>query len=241
MLPRIIYNCICEKCGNEYQIILTESQFKKKKHFFCSKSCANSRQMTEELKDKISKGVQKFLKSNELTFKSKIKQNFQKYYCLDCGNEIKKTKTGYCKKCRYKHISFEARQKLSQGGKNSVKNQKILKRSKNEIEFFELCKKKFKNVINNEPMFNGWDADIILLDLKIAVLWNGKWHYEKIKSNHSVEQIQNRDKIKIKEIKSCNFIPYVIKDLGKENHKKVKMEFEKFIKYVEKTCLQTNK
>ena len=33
ILPKISYKCICEKCGKEYQIILTESQFKKKKHF----------------------------------------------------------------------------------------------------------------------------------------------------------------------------------------------------------------
>lgn len=38
-------------------------------------------------------------------------------------------------------------------------------------------------------MFNGWDADIIIEDLKIAILWNGKWHYEKITEKHSVSQV----------------------------------------------------
>lgn len=136
---------------------------------------------------------------------------------------------------------METRQKLSQGGRNSIKKQGNSRRSKNEIEFFNLCKERFNNVIHNEPIFNGWDADIILLDLKIAILWNGKWHYEKIKSNHSVKQIQNRDMIKIKEIESCNYMPYIIKDLGKANHKKVEIEFKKFIEYIEKNYLQNNK
>ena len=42
----------------------------------------------------------------------------------------------------------------------------------------------YMNYVNpNSQMysiFNGWDADIILTDLKIAILWNGKWHYEKL-------------------------------------------------------------
>ena len=36
-----------------------------------------------------------------------------------------------------------------------------------------------KNVKHNEAIFNGWDADVIIEDIKLAVLWNGKWHYEK--------------------------------------------------------------
>lgn len=83
ILPRIIYDCICERCGKKYQIILTESQFKKKEHFFCSRSCANSRLMTKDIKEKISNGVQQFLKSDKNKRIRKNKSN-QKFYCLDC-------------------------------------------------------------------------------------------------------------------------------------------------------------
>ena len=38
-------------------------------------------------------------------------------------------------------------------------------------------------------MFNGWDADIILPDYKIAILYNGKWHYEEISKQVSLIQI----------------------------------------------------
>lgn len=104
------------------------------------------------------------------------------------------------------------------------------RRSKNEIAFCELCEQKFKVVKHNEPLFNGWDADIIIEDLKVAILWNGKWHYEKITKKHSVKQVQNRDKIKIDEIIKAGYIPYIIKDLGKFNLEKVRTEFELFLK-----------
>ena len=82
----------------------------------------------------------------------------------------------------------------------------------------------------NEPIFNGWDADIIIEDLKVAVLWNGKWHYEKVTRSHSLEQVQNRDKIKLKEIESAGYTPYVIKDMGKADPIFVRMEFEKLLR-----------
>ena len=83
-------------------------------------------------------------------------------------------------------------------------------------------------------MFNGWDADVIIPELKIAVLWNGKWHYEEIMKGTSLSQIQNRDKIKIKEIKRANFHPYVIKDMGRYNADFVKAQFDMFVDNIQK-------
>lgn len=52
------YNLICQKCGKKYSLELTESQFLKGKYkHFCSRSCANTRQHSEETKQKISQGV----------------------------------------------------------------------------------------------------------------------------------------------------------------------------------------
>lgn len=36
------------------------------------------------------------------------------------------------------------------------------------------------HVENNKPMFNGWDADVLIFDFNIAVMWNGKWHYVQV-------------------------------------------------------------
>lgn len=140
--------------------------------------------------------------------------------------------SNYLKTHRKEFLSEKSREKMSESGRKSVALQGDSRRSKNEIYFYELCKTEFNKVLNNKPMFNGWDADIIVEDYKIAILWNGSWHYKKIKENHSIKQVQNRDKIKINEIQKVGYIPYVIKDMGKYNKSFVETEFEKFKKYI---------
>lgn len=216
-LQRNEYKRNCEKCGTEYVVICTENNYIKGRYKkFCCRACANSRNLSDEQKHKISESLKK---NNDV-------------YCLDCGKKLfKKTKTGYCKKCvgAHKTFSTETLLKFRLAGLKSCSIQKETRRSKNEIEFCKLCEQKFENVKHNEPIFNGWDADVIIEDLKIAILWNGKWHYEKIAKNHSVEAVQNRDKIKIAEIEKCGYKPYVIKDLGSFDMDKVNEEFEKFL------------
>jgi hypothetical protein len=144
--------------------------------------------------------------------------------CIDCGSEsygLKNRK--YCDDCL--HL------KRSQSGRNSVFSQKENRRSKNETYFAELCVNYFgiDDIKTNEPMFDGWDADIIINSCKVAVLWNGKWHYEKITKQHSVDQVQNRDRIKISKIEEYNYIPYIIKDMGRFNIKFVEREFSSMV------------
>lgn len=78
-------------------------------------------------------------------------------------------------------------------------------------------------------MFDGWDADVILPDSKIAVLWNGIWHYEQIHSKHSLAQVQSRDKIKLKIIEKYGYQAYIIKDMGRYNKNFVETQFDMFI------------
>jgi hypothetical protein len=44
--------------------------------------------------------------------------------------------------------------------------------------------------------------------------------------------VQNRDRIKIKEIEEYGYKPYVIKDMGKSSKEKVEMEFNTLIEYL---------
>lgn len=145
--------------------------------------------------------------------------------CIICGLEIFSSKAKYCDKCR------KIRQ--SEAGRKSAEAQTANKRSKNEIYFAELCKEKFSEVLENAPIFNGWDADVIIPELSIAILWNGIWHHKKIREKHSLRQVQSRDKIKIKEIKKLNYIPYVIDDLGRYNPEFVEEKFEEFLIWLE--------
>ena len=116
-------------------------------------------------------------------------------------------------------------------GCRSAEIQTQNRRSKNEIYFAELCKKHFSNVKENARIFDGWDADIVLEDLKIAVLWNGNWHFKKITRKHSVLQVQTRDRIKLKKIRAAGYQPYVIEDRGAFNPKFVEEQFELFKNY----------
>jgi len=137
----------------------------------------------------------------------------------------------YCsRECVRKHKPISGRispEQLSSNGRKAASSQQ--RRSKNEIYFGELCSKQFDNILYNEIIFNGWDADIILPDLKIAILWNGAWHYKKITEKHSLEQVQNRDRSKINEIKKAGYTPYIICDMGKFKKSFVEEQFKLFI------------
>lgn len=231
------YTITCKNCGKSFILKLSEKQFINGSYSnFCSRSCANTRIHSVESKLKISESLRKN-NSNSIHSKKRI--------CKVCGKvytHIKNTgttKVVCSKKCskylrehRKDFLTDATLQKLSLAGLKSVEKQSLNRRSKNEIYFYELCKEHFKDVLHNASIFNGWDADIIINDIKFAILWNGKWHYEKIKQKHSVEQVQNRDKIKIDNIIKCNYIPYIIKDMGKYNKKFVHKQFDIFIDFL---------
>lgn len=140
--------------------------------------------------------------------------------CFRCTNEFLGNGYGkFCPPC------FKIRR--SEAAAKSIASQS--RRSKNEVYFSELCQRHFKDVKCNEPIFNGWDADVIIEDLKVAVLWNGNWHYQQIQKNISLKQIQTRDKIKKYQIINCGYTPYIIEDRGKYNQKFVEEQFQKFI------------
>ena len=115
------------------------------------------------------------------------------------------------------------------GGQISAANQP--RRSKNEIYFSQLCDDKF-DILTNERMFDGWDADVIIPKFKIAIHWNGIWHYKKVNKKHNVDVIKNRDQLKLKIIEKHGYKSYIIKDMGKADKTFVEREFEKFMNYI---------
>lgn len=144
--------------------------------------------------------------------------------CKECSE--------YLRKHRVEFLSEETRRRLTEAAKKAAAVQAERRRSRNEIAFCNLCEQHFDNVIHNQGIFNGWDADIILQDQKIAILWNGNWHYEEVMPGTSLKMIQNRDKIKINEINKAGYIAYIIKDTKKYNINFYKEKFEEFLEYV---------
>lgn len=233
LVKRKEYDSNPKKCTNCGKILDWEHRHCK----FCNNSCAAA--YNNMLRGPVS-DEQKLKTSNTL----KSKHVPSKHKCKVCGKcydyiKGKNTKIFCSSECKSYYnlhlnefISEEDRLKMSQGGRKSSIIQGDSRRSKNEIYFHSLCIEKFDNVLNNECMFNGWDADVIIEDHKIAILWNGPWHYRKITKKHSVKQVQNRDKIKITEIKNKGYIPYIIKDMGKYDKGFVEAQFEKLLEYI---------
>lgn len=211
---------VCENCDKKQEGLYASGRF-------CSKSCASSFS-TKRNRAEINEKVRK-------TLIGKGRANADvKLICPQCKNEFY---VAYVKRnqicCSISCSSKRKNEQLYIGKRGGAASAaKRVLRSKNEILFFNLCVGHFSNVHNNLRFFNGWDADIILMDQRIAILWNGKWHYEKITKSHSLEQVQNRDRIKIKEIEKSNFTPYIIKDMGKHNPDFVMKEFNKFLEYI---------
>lgn len=197
---------------------------------FCSRACANTRKHSEETKEKISSALVGNSNMSTSDFKAVGLQEYQANpkICCICGKVLAYERR-FRKTCGNAECTHEA---FARAGRSSANI--VVKRSRNEIAFCALCEEYFgiENVLHNEPVFNGWDADIILSKYKLAILWNGPWHYRKITEKHSLEQVQNRDIIKVNEIISYGYTPYIVKDLSKASDKKVQEEFDKLLKYL---------
>ena len=175
------FDVLCKKCGKEFEVEEREKLFPMKTDYYCSRNCANSREHSEETKQKIRKSLIK----NYVEFSKKIKKEkpIVKNNCSNCGNEFEhKNKRKKC--CSPECLSIKLKEGGVKGGRQSVLSQN--RRSKNEIAFAELCDVNFKNIRYNEPIFNGWDADVILDDYKLAILWDGNWHHKQIGINNKI-------------------------------------------------------
>jgi len=146
----------------------------KRRNIFCDSSCAGSYNNTGrirsiESKKKISIIAKIAARSipKKLTIKS----------CQRCGcfitYAVRAIRRKYCSTClaEVRVLNGKIYGKLSAEAQN--------RRSKNEMLFAKLCEEYFNDVLTNEIMFNGWDADVIINNIKYAVLWNGVWHYKK--------------------------------------------------------------
>lgn len=81
------YTFICAKCGKEYTLELTDSEYKNKKYKkHCSRACANSRVMTKAVKLKIAQTVNQLMKESPELF---LTTPYKTYTCKYCGKMFK--------------------------------------------------------------------------------------------------------------------------------------------------------
>lgn len=206
-----IYNLNPKKCiGCGYTI-----PYPHRINKFCSQSCGAQHTNKKRYENgfKMSTSARKNLALINHK-KSLVRYNNSPKSCAICNQNLTYEKRNK-KTCSQECLKAIARLSGQKGGLKS--SQVRPRRSKNEIAMYELCKSHFKNVTHNDSIFNGWDADILLHDYKIAILWNGDWHYQEMNCyNHSLKQVQTRDKHKSKLIKEAGWIEYIIKDTTSE-------------------------
>ena len=241
LIKRILFERICKNCGKKFYIY----DYETRKQFpqCCSSFCRHS------LSGKINSQGTKNIICKQCGKEFEVNKHYSgNYICNKCQidnkEKIKQEKINQKESLKIeilntklqkkiiKYISEETRQKFREAGKKSAKKQAEIRRSKNEIEFCKLCEEYFNNVEHNKPIFNGWDADVIIHDIKFAILWNGKVHYEPIFGQANFNRVINRDKIKLKEIQNAGYISYIIKDVGKHNDNFVNEKFIEFINYL---------
>lgn len=187
--------------------------YDKRQNNFCSKTCSctyNNLRVSLESRQRRGKTT-----SNTMSDKRR-KGLLQKVcrisFCASCGtlirNSIRNTCSPECLTVRKIKMGTKA-------GLASVKKMQGSRRSNAEIQLFDLCSEEYSNITANDTSIaNGWDADILLHDYKIVIMWNGPWHYRDMPGlqNHSLSQVQNRDRIKIKEFNSVGWKVLVFED-----------------------------
>lgn len=217
----------CDQCGKSFK--KKYSQYKKSNNHFCSNSCSasysNSRRViSDETKQKLSN----FNKLNAIVLpRSRYCTVCSAEFILKVGRDQRTICSDICRK------------------KNQIANGKICgqksqaaqpRRSKGEMLFYNLCERYFvkDDVLSNKQIFkdtngNFWDADIIIPKYKLAICYNGIWHYEQIGKKHNLKQVQSRDRIKSKIIFNNGYSTYIVKDLGKFDQMFVYEQFHMFI------------
>jgi nucleoside diphosphate kinase len=216
----------CPKCSTEHE----------KSGKYCSYKCSNSRAWNDL--DKLTKSIAA-KKSDKLKEVNKISG----LKLVEYGKQFPKEKIRIdwiCPVCESvlklpKHIS-KNRKYCSGTCRNKVNNQIIRgTRSKAEKHLELSLTEKFPNleiVYNSRKILsNNKELDVYIPSLKLAIEWNGPWHYMDCRTKEFLNGIKERDLQKEEECKVLGIKLYVVKDLVA--HKKfIHSEVDKIINLI---------
>ena len=170
-IERKLFKFKCEKCNSEYVLVLKITDFKKKKYKkFCGVGCANSRNITENVKKNISVGMIKSEKTKRLKFEKN---------CLNCSKKMLLTKYEYknrifcCISCSSKYT----RKKFLKEHPDMHPNRLCAgKKSYWQKTLYENLVNKNAN-LKYEQIYDGYWMDIVEPNKKINIEYDGiYWH-----------------------------------------------------------------
>ena len=210
----------CEACGTPHAGSYGSGRF-------CGVSCAR-RYATASRRAEISRRV-----SRTLTRRKAIP-------CGSCGLHFmpRRKSTRFCSRSCAMVSRMNAPGVARDLGQRSAKSQGDRRRSQGEIELASLLSERF-NVLTNARIFDGFDADIVLPDQRIAVHWDGPWHRRKICEGHSVKQVQTRDRLKRRIARRLGYRNITIRAEGKYNRSDVLRAFESVLRVANRATVAT--
>lgn len=237
-IPRVVLNC--DQCQKQFClkkcVYLKRIKDNKSEKSCCSQKCANKLNIfkSEESKKKVSNTLKEYykekIKNAEHVVKCRGKDRIAsvKNQCIICSKEFfyYREKKICSKEC--KHIfSIELGKKAGRISAAVPRNKK--NRSYNEKLFFSKLKEFYPEAQHTQRIFDGWDADIVIPSLKLAIHWNGPWHYKPILGQELLDKVVWKDKMRYSAVVNAGYHNYIIKDSGKKSDKKVDEELVIFL------------
>jgi len=220
----------CAFCGKTIKKKQSEVNKSKSNLFFCDCSCsAKHRNPNRTISEKQKKKTRESL----LKYYAKKGHKYHVSNCLVCGKEIKSRK--FLKKtCSQECYKIHQRKSGEKGGIKASTGLKAERfRSKSERLLYDKIKTIFPDAVHNQWIFDGYDADIIIPSIKVAIHWNGPWHYRVIISEKHFESIKKRDLERYQSIINADYQNYIIKDItGIFKPKNVELEFQTFLNWL---------
>ena len=215
---------ICKKCGNDFEP-------SKGLMNYCSMGCRNSRERSDEVKRRISQSVKNGLASGKIPSYQDIVNRMtdaeKSVFFENRKNAQKKRKNSIRKKNRREWIcpvcqtgimlaprEFSKRKYCSTTCRNiSLNPSQRGIRSKAEIQAELRFIQEGLNFTTNDRKIlpSGKELDFFFPDKKMAIEWNGIYHYKDV--NGKLEKIQKSDLAKKSECESLGIKLIVVKDM----------------------------
>lgn len=171
----------CERCGKEFEGTSR----------FCSRSCANSRPQTAEVRLKKSLALKGRGDGPSLDARQKAKDTWKKkrvdWICPQCGKHLLLAPADASKR---KYCSGTCRNLATNASKNGAV-------SKAERILCSILEKSGYQVdTNRRDILQGLEIDIYIPALNVGIEYNGIYHLQPIHGQEMLDRIQKKDAIK---------------------------------------------